>query len=74
MNADPVQPDIAELVAAAKRLRAARSACRQFLTLWALQQAVEHLQRAPHAAVENPPAHAEKRDWSILYRGSILDD
>ena len=65
---------IPELVATAKRLRAARAACRQFLTMWALDQAAERLCNDRDAAVQAALADPQDHDWSILYRGSVLDD
>jgi hypothetical protein len=70
----PAKPAmIPELVATAKRLRAARAACRHFLTMWALDQAAARIcdgSKQVEAALADPQDH----DWSILYRGSVLDD
>jgi hypothetical protein len=64
---------MANIVATAKRLRAARSACRQFLLLWALDSACSTrtmLGEHREEALADPANH----DWSLLYRGSVLDD
>lgn len=71
METDQASPAIADLVDTARRLRTVRAACRQFFTLWALQQARQTSSADPVAdALADPANH----DWSLLYRGSILDD
>lgn len=72
MRKKSAPPKIVELVSAAKRLRSARAACRQFLALWALQQALDCLA----ASVRDDPRLTDPKshDWSVLYRGSVLDD
>jgi hypothetical protein len=66
-------------IAAAHRLRMARQACSIFLDCWtasrfvADQRAVQRMARdlaAFDAAIADPDNH----DWSMLYRGSVLDD
>jgi hypothetical protein len=62
-----------QLVEMAQRLRKVRAASRQFLALWALERA---LRDAPsddpglQALLSDPENH----DWSLLYKGSVLDD
>lgn len=74
-----------DLIATAQRLRTVRTACRRFLMLWAMSPAKA---RSPdsrdHPAlagdIDNPEAllraisDPQNRDWSLLYRGSVLDD
>ena len=69
---------MSELAKTAERLREVKQAYHHFLTLWAL----DRLMSRPHAvdrfhadveqaaAIEDPHNH----DWSLLYRGSVLDD
>jgi hypothetical protein len=65
----------------ARRLREVRQACLQFLDRWAIghllsdapaldRVAGDILQAQTDAAIADPA----NRDWSILYRGSVLDD
>ena len=71
MSADRPQPHIDQLVSTAKRLRYARKACRQFLVLWTMQQsAILAGQNRNEDELSDPMNH----DWTILYRGSVLDD
>jgi hypothetical protein len=71
MTADRPQPYIDQLVSTAKRLRSARKACRQFLALWTMQQsAIFAQQDGDESELSDPMNH----DWTILYRGSVLDD
>ena len=70
-----------DLLTAAERLRTVRTACRRFLLLWAMSPANSGSNRAlsdvppgdPEAilrAISDP----QDRDWSFLFRGSVLDD
>ena len=69
-----------QLAAAAKSLREVKEAYRNFLVLWAL----DHLAATPEAMArvasdiqqQSDQALADPFDhnWSLLYRGSILDD
>jgi hypothetical protein len=70
MTADCPEPHIAQLVSTAKRLRKARTACRQFLALWTIQQSAIFAQQDRDKQLADPMNH----DWTILYRGSVLDD
>ena len=74
---------MSDLAATAERLRIVKNASQHFLTLWALDHllsrpsAIKRLQTnvkkgspAIDAALSDPLNH----DWSLLYRGSVLDD
>jgi hypothetical protein len=65
---------IPELLATARRLRAARAACRQFLMLWAWDQANSRGHSESDKVIEAALADPQDHDWTILYRGSVLDD
>jgi hypothetical protein len=65
---------------AAERLRTVRRACWSFLDLWTLSRLAK-----PHPAIDRVAADVQSpndsalsdpknHDWSILYRGSVLDD
>ena len=71
MTTDRSQPHIAQLVSTAKRLRKARTACRQFLALWTMQQSAISAQ---HDRDDDEISDPMNHDWTILYRGSVLDD
>jgi hypothetical protein len=64
------------LSATAERLRKVRQAHKHFLSLWALdclmqqQKPLEKMTQDVNRSIKT----AERRDWSMLYRGSILDD
>jgi hypothetical protein len=70
MKAEQAEPRIEQLVAVADRLRTARKACRQFLALWAMQRGAQIAVADRDDDVSDPMNH----DWSLLYRGSVLDD
>lgn len=67
-----------DLWSTAERLRAVQSARRRFMTLWAIDQARNLLQkqwdRKTVETVELPEADLSPPNWKALYRGSILDD
>jgi hypothetical protein len=70
-----------DLVATAQRLRTVKKASAMFLARWALQQALERDYDLDRAAVtrrgrrwRRQVANPHNRDWSLLYRGSVLDD
>jgi hypothetical protein len=67
-------PPIADLVATAKRLRAVRRACRQFLALWTLEQHGREPQKRTTPEQQRKLADPMNHDWSLLYLGSVLDD
>jgi hypothetical protein len=64
----------------AHRLRQVRQACLQFLDRWAighllldasaLDRVAGDVETQTDAAIADPANH----DWTILYRGSVLDD
>ncbi|MGA3066324.1 MAG: hypothetical protein ABSF29_05700 [Tepidisphaeraceae bacterium] len=66
-------------LAAAHRLRMARQACSIFLDCWTASrvaadpQAVQRMAQ-DLAAIDAALADPENHDWSMLYRGSVLDD
>jgi hypothetical protein len=72
MNND-LTPHMRELIATAERLRAVRAACRQFLALWALDDAAARIDM-PNFKHREQLADPMNHDWSILYHGSVLDD
>jgi hypothetical protein len=65
---------------AAQRLREVRKACLLFLDRWAighllsdastLDRVAGDVQAQTDAAIADP----NNRDWTVLYRGSVLDD
>jgi hypothetical protein len=67
-------------VDAAQRLRHVRRVCRLFLDRWAigrlladapaLDRVAGDIESQTEAAIADPT----NKDWSILYRGSVLDD
>jgi hypothetical protein len=74
-----------DLFTTAERLRTVRTACRRFLMLWAMSPAKDGPSpAAKNLKFDNGPDDPEtllramsdpqNRDWSLLYRGSILDD
>ena len=78
MNIESRPPGIA---GAAKQLRKVRNASRQFLTLWALECMVQEdhvLDRVAadlgNARLQHDLADPFNHNWSLLYRGSVLDD
>jgi hypothetical protein len=74
---------MSDLAATAERLRVVKQASQHFLTLWALDHLLSRPDSIKHlranvknsnpkldAAISDPLNH----DWSLLYRGSVLDD
>jgi hypothetical protein len=67
---------MADLAAMAERLRHVKQSYTHFLALWALDRlltkplAVDRFQADIEQALEDP----NNRDWSMMYRGSVLDD
>jgi hypothetical protein len=61
-------------------LRSVRGACRLFLDRWAVAQllsdapALDRVAGDMDAKAEAAIADPKNRDWSALYRGSVLDD
>ncbi|HWP41325.1 MAG TPA: hypothetical protein VNL70_10405 [Tepidisphaeraceae bacterium] len=65
---------MSKMVETARRLRTIRAASRQFLALWALQQSTERLKTICQEPGNDALADFANHDWSLLYRGSVLDD
>jgi hypothetical protein len=72
---------MSDLADTAHRLRQVKNATRQFLALYALETARERVRDQAHAAPSTQAAALESavcdynnHDWSLLYRGSVLDD
>jgi hypothetical protein len=65
-------------ISAAQRLRAVRTASRIFLDCWVASRLSDHpgVERvaADVSAADDALADPANHDWSLLYRGSILDD
>ena len=67
-------------VDAAQRLRQVREACLIFLDRWAVARlladspGVDRVMGDVETRLEAEIADHANRDWSILYRGSVLDD
>jgi hypothetical protein len=68
-------------VETARKLREVREACLQFLDRWAIGHLVADEPAMDRVAgdvmktqAEEAIADPKNRDWSILYRGSVLDD
>jgi hypothetical protein len=67
-------------MAAAERLRAVREACLIFLDQWAVgrlcadQNCVDRVAADIQARADAALADPDNHDWSLLYRGSVLDD
>ncbi|MGA2441582.1 MAG: hypothetical protein ABSH08_11525 [Tepidisphaeraceae bacterium] len=73
-NRDP------QWVDTARRLRQVRRACLLFLDRWAIGQllndvpALDRVAGDVQAQTDAAIADPGNRDWSVLYRGSVLDD
>ena len=67
---------MSELAATAERLRVVKQAYQHFLTLWALDRLMTKPKAADrmHADIERAVEDPHNHDWSLLYRGSVLDD
>lgn len=67
---------MSKLAATAERLRAVKQASQHFLTLWALDHLLTHQRPMNVLATQLEVAIADpdNRDWSLLYRGGVLDD
>ncbi len=65
-----------DLAATAERLRVVKQASQHFLTLWALDRmlarplAADRIRADIEQAIEDP----YNKDWTLLFRGSVLDD
>jgi hypothetical protein len=77
---DHPQNPQARWVQTARRLREVRRACLLFLDRWAIGQllndapALDRVAGDLKARTEAAIADPANRDWSVLYRGSVLDD
>ena len=67
---------MATLAETAYRLRIVRRAQSQFLRLWAMERL-----RQPRRSTPEVPAEVQKRlvdpfdrDWTLMYRGDVLDE
>lgn len=60
----------------AERLRHVQAAHRQFVTLWAMNEATRLFdqQWAQRQEAELDASDVNSRNWKALYRGSVLDD
>jgi hypothetical protein len=65
-----------EWVNTARKLREVRQACLQFLDRWAISHLVSDASALDRVAgdIQAQDNKSENRDWSFLYRGSVLDD
>lgn len=67
-----------DLADTAQKLRSAKRACRQFLSLWALDCMSNRMPREREGAdrTEFPAEYLPPGEhaWAELYRGSVLDD
>ena len=73
-----------DLAAMARRLRQVKEAYRNFLVLWALdgmtadrammERVAADVDDAEGADAEAALADPHDHNWSLLYRGSVLDD
>lgn len=65
---------MSRLVRLAEQIRVVKQAQRRFLTLWAIDGLRERAMAQTDPASRVALADPHNRDWSLLYRGSILDD
>lgn len=65
---------MSRLVELASRIRSVRQAQRQFLTMWALDGVRDRLLLQTDDRTRDALDDPYNRDWSMLYRGNILDD
>ena len=69
-----------ELAATARRLQEVKQAYRDFLALWSLERMTADVEIMARVADDVRRQHEDAlanpldRDWSLLYRGSVLDD
>ncbi len=67
-------------ISAAKRLRKVRGACLTFLDRWAVSQllsdapALDRVAYDLESRAQAEIADPKNKNWSVLYRGSVLDD
>ena len=68
---------MSDLAATAQRLRMVKQATREFLSLWAMHDPADRfdeLEGAESTAADTELADFNSHDWSLMYRGSVLDD
>ena len=66
---------MSDLAATAERLREVKQATRRFLLLWAQDTARDRNGESDETSkIEAELADFKNHDWSLLYRGSVLDD
>ena len=77
---DSIQPERG-IAQAARQLRLVKKASRRFLALWVIQDMVQENRQSRTDGVGNARARLDdaiadpfNHDWSLLYRGNILDD
>lgn len=64
-----------DLADTAQRLRAVKTATRQFLSLWAMNDPRDRIgENEAEVQAEAELADFHSHDWSLMYRGSVLDD
>ncbi len=66
---------MSDLAATAQRLRKVKQATKQFLSLWAMHDPRERMTERPgQDAADAELADFNSHDWSLMYKGSVLDD
>lgn len=66
---------MSDLAATAQRLRTVKQATKQFLSLWAMHDPRDRMtENAGQDTAEAELADFNSHDWSLMYRGSVLDD
>lgn len=66
---------MSDLAATAQRLRTVKQATKQFLSLWAMHDPRERItDDASDNTAQAELADFNSHDWSLMYRGSVLDD
>lgn len=67
---------IPQLIRTAKALKQARRMQQEFMLMWALDQARHAESRREQRLTRylEQPSDPSDHDWSIFYRGSVLDD
>ena len=74
MASQTAKAPINDLISVAKRWRKVRAASKKFFEMWAIEQASERLAGAANRELDRKIADPGNHDWSLLYRGNILDD
>lgn len=63
-----------DLADTAQRLRQVKTATREFLSLWALHDPHDRMGDEAQVQAEAELEDFHSHDWSLMYRGSVLDD